>query len=195
MKQSNWYNPIGYFFRTLQNKDGLMKVERYENNILGLTNLIIFLKNTNFILQFQKLTNSEEEESYESNDTEMNNILIYKMNFEQMFEYLMRNISNEMATLLLYLLIHENKRFLIFVLKDEKNIKKIILEILKYLNNYNSMNEKVSSNHIYILIIVLLILTNNDIFNKKIFQIYLNNDDLLWFNDKILNNINLGFFF
>lgn len=72
----------------------------------------------------------------------------------------------DQATLLLYLLLHRNQRFYKFVMLQE-NVQQLVIPILQTL--YNAPDS--TSHHIYMSLIVLLILSEDDGFNKTVHQI------------------------
>ena len=80
--------------------------------------------------------------------------------------------------LLLYILIHENESFKNFVL-SKTDIDRLVLPILKIL----SRPEKNSSHHLYMTLVVLLILTEDDSFCAQINEVVLKKIDLEFYNE------------
>ncbi|ERL85104.1 hypothetical protein D910_02526 [Dendroctonus ponderosae] len=76
-----------------------------------------------------------------------------------------KKANGDAPTLLLYLLLHRNASFKTFLL-SRLDIQGLIIPILKTL--YNAPNSH--SHHIYMSIIILLILSEDDVFNKTIHQ-------------------------
>lgn len=72
----------------------------------------------------------------------------------------------DQATLLLYLLLHRNQQFYQFAMAHE-NLQQMVIPILQTL--YNAPDS--TSHHIYMTLIVLLILSEDDGFNKSVHQI------------------------
>ena len=94
--------------------------------------------------------------------------------------------------LLLYILIHENESFKNYVL-SKTDIDRLILPILKIL----SRPEKNSSHHLYMTLVVLLILTEDDTFCAQINEVVLKKADLDFYNEdqataNIIEIINLS---
>lgn len=82
----------------------------------------------------------------------------------------------DQATLLLYLLLHRNQRFYRYVMAQE-NVQQMVIPILQTL--YNAPDS--TSHHIYMSLIVLLILSEDDGFNKNVHQIVGFNNIFLFF--------------
>jgi len=80
--------------------------------------------------------------------------------------------------LLLYILIHENESFKNYVL-SKTDIDRLVLPILKIL----SRPEKNSSHHLYMTLVVLLILTEDDSFCAQINEVVLKKVDLEFYNE------------
>lgn len=80
--------------------------------------------------------------------------------------------------LLLYILIHENESFKNYVL-SKTDIDRLVLPILKIL----SRPEKNSSHHLYMTLVVLLILTEDDSFCGQINEVGLKKADLEFYNE------------
>ncbi len=75
-------------------------------------------------------------------------------------------LNYDQYTLLLYMLLHRNQHFKMFIL-SRINIDLLIIPILKVV--FNAPNR--SSHHIYMALIILLILSEDDLFNKSIHNI------------------------
>lgn len=75
-------------------------------------------------------------------------------------------VTVDQATLLLYLLLHRNQRFYRFAMAQE-NLQQLVIPILQTL--YNAPDS--TSHHIYMTLIVLLILSEDEGFNKSVHQI------------------------
>lgn len=75
-------------------------------------------------------------------------------------------VTIDQATLLLYLLLHRNPKFYSFAMAHV-NLQQLVIPILQTL--YNAPDS--TSHHIYMTLIVLLILSEDDGFNKSVHQI------------------------
>lgn len=90
----------------------------------------------------------------------------FKIDFTTLFNTLCKIVTIDQATLLLYLLLHRNRQFYQFAMGQE-NLQQMVIPILQTL--YNAPDS--TSHHIYMTLIVLLILSEDDGFNKSIHQI------------------------
>lgn len=90
----------------------------------------------------------------------------FKIDFSALFNTLCKIVTIDQATLLLYLLLHRNQQFYQFAMAQE-NLQQMVIPILQTL--YNAPDS--TSHHIYMTLIVLLILSEDDGFNKSVHQI------------------------
>lgn len=90
----------------------------------------------------------------------------FKIDFATLFDTLCKIVTIDQATLLLYLLLHRNPRFYRYAMEQE-NLQQLVIPILQTL--YNAPDS--TSHHIYMTLIVLLILSEDDGFNKSVHQI------------------------
>lgn len=90
----------------------------------------------------------------------------FKIDFGTLFETMCKIVTIDQATLLLYLLLHRNPKFYRFAMAHE-NLQQLVIPILQTL--YNAPDS--TSHHIYMTLIVLLILSEDDGFNKSVHQI------------------------
>lgn len=90
----------------------------------------------------------------------------FHIDFNAVYETLCRIVTIDQATLLLYLLLHRNERFYKFVMA-QNNLEKLVTPILQTL--YHAPHS--TSHHIYMSLIVLLILSEDDGFNKNVHNI------------------------
>uniref|UniRef100_A0A3Q3VXV2 Dymeclin n=1 Tax=Mola mola TaxID=94237 RepID=A0A3Q3VXV2_MOLML len=92
---------------------------------------------------------------------------------------------SDQATLLLYTLLHQNANMRTYMLSrtDMDNLVLPILEILYHVEDRNS-------HHVYMALIILLILTEDDAFNRSIHEVVLKN--ISWYTERSLTEISLG---
>uniref|UniRef100_A0A336M4W0 Dymeclin n=1 Tax=Culicoides sonorensis TaxID=179676 RepID=A0A336M4W0_CULSO len=109
----------------------------------------------------------------------------FRIDFSQLYNTLCRIVTIDQATLLLYILLHRNQKFYKFVM-SQNNLQQLVTPILHTL--YNGPDS--TSHHIYMSLIVLLILSEDDGFNKIIHDISLKN--VTWYTEKYLSEISLG---
>ncbi|XP_063698299.1 dymeclin [Culicoides brevitarsis] len=109
----------------------------------------------------------------------------FRIDFAQLYATLCRIVTIDQATLLLYILLHRNQKFYKFVM-SQSNLQQLVTPILHTL--YNGPDS--TSHHIYMSLIVLLILSEDDGFNKSIHDLQLKN--VAWYTEKYLSEISLG---
>lgn len=110
---------------------------------------------------------------------------LFKIDFNNLYLALCKKASGDAATLLLYLLLHRNQSFKSYILRRE-DLDLLIVPILKSL--YNAPNS--NSHHIYMSLIILLILSEDDSFNEVIHDLKLKN--VTWYLERALTDISLG---
>ncbi|CAO2832053.1 unnamed protein product [Amaranthus hypochondriacus] len=105
--------------------------------------------------------------------------------FASLYDTLGMCLADEAAVLLLYSLVHGNVDFLEYLLvrTDLDTLLMPILEIL-----YNT--PKRTSNQIYMLLIILLILSQDSTFNASVHKLML--PSVLWYKERRLNHTSLG---
>jgi len=88
----------------------------------------------------------------------------FKIEFAKLFITLCQTQNDDQSTLLLYLLLHKNPSFKAFVISRTSELDSLTVPILKIL--YHSTEK--SSHHIYMAIIILLILSEDPLFNESV---------------------------
>lgn len=109
----------------------------------------------------------------------------FKLDYGKLYDTLCTTMNNDQTTLLLYLLLHRNGNFKTYVL-SRSNIEMLMIPILKIL--YEAPER--TSHHIYMSLIVLLILSEDDLFNEAVHDITLKN--IPWYTERSLSEISLG---
>ncbi|NXT64314.1 DYM protein, partial [Chaetops frenatus] len=109
----------------------------------------------------------------------------FQINFNSLYTALCEQQKSDQATLLLYMLLHQNSNVRTYVLArtDIENLVLPILEILYHVEERNS-------HHVYMALIILLILTEDDGFNRSIHEVILRN--ITWYAERVLTEISLG---
>ncbi|NXM22355.1 DYM protein, partial [Ploceus nigricollis] len=109
----------------------------------------------------------------------------FQINFNSLYTALCEQQKSDQATLLLYMLLHQNSNVRTYVLArtDIENLVLPILEILYHVEERNS-------HHVYMALIILLILTEDDGFNQSIHEVILKN--ITWYAERVLTEISLG---
>ena len=85
------------------------------------------------------------------------------IDYSKLFQMFTFTLHTDQYTLLLYMLLHRNQHFKMFIL-SRLNIDLLIIPILKVIYTAPERN----SHHIYMALIILLILSEDDIFNKTV---------------------------
>lgn len=109
----------------------------------------------------------------------------FQINFNSLYTALCEQQRSDQATLLLYTLLHQNPNMKTYMLSrtDMENLVMPILEILYHVEERNS-------HHVYMALIILLILTEDDTFNRSIHEVMLKN--INWYTERALTEISLG---
>ncbi|KAK6322826.1 dymeclin [Coregonus clupeaformis] len=109
----------------------------------------------------------------------------FQINFNSLYTALCEQQRSDQATLLLYTLLHQNTNMRTYMLSrtDMENLVVPILEILYHVEDRNS-------HHVYMALIILLILTEDDTFNRSIHEVVLKN--ITWYSERQLTEISLG---
>ncbi|CAG2123427.1 unnamed protein product, partial [Medioppia subpectinata] len=84
------------------------------------------------------------------------------------------------------MLLHRNHYFKSFVLSRALDLDQFVVPILKIL--YTSPDR--NSHHIYMALIILLVLSEDNLFNESVHDITLKN--IVWYTDRQLTEISLG---
>ncbi|KAM9450962.1 dymeclin isoform 1-T3 [Clarias gariepinus] len=109
----------------------------------------------------------------------------FQINFNSLYTALCEQQRSDQVTLLLYTLLHQNSNMKTYMLSrtDMENLVIPILEILYHVEDRNS-------HHVYMALIILLILTEDDTFNRSIHEVTLKN--ISWYTERALTEISLG---
>ncbi|CAO3654552.1 unnamed protein product [Mucor fragilis] len=113
---------------------------------------------------------------------------MHLISFKDLFEIFSTSIQVEERMLLFYLILVENEAFRVYVL-SRTDQETIYLPILKLI--YESMEGKTNFSQIYILMVILLILSQDDINNEAVQKIIVHN--ITWFTERpLLKSVSLG---
>lgn len=113
------------------------------------------------------------------------NVTIFKLDYEVLFKTLCETLKDDQTALLVYILLHQNSNFRHYVIFTSE-IYKLVIPLLKLLYNAPEKN----SHLIYMALIILLILSEEEHFGKKIHTIKLKN--ITWYTERMLSEISLG---
>jgi len=109
----------------------------------------------------------------------------FHINFSRLYATLCSSQSTEASMLLMYALLHSNQDVRTYIL-SKTDVDLLVIPVLKILYSAPSQN----SHHIYMALIILLILTEDDHFNKHVHDIKL--PSVHWYTDRILADVSLG---
>ncbi|ELU06913.1 hypothetical protein CAPTEDRAFT_6632 [Capitella teleta] len=112
-------------------------------------------------------------------------IATFKTDYTAFYDVLCNTLKEDQTTLLLYLLMHRNSSIKAFVM-SRTNVDQLVVPLLKILYHAQEKN----SHHIYMALIILLILSEDDSFNRAVHEINLKN--VAWFKERSVGEISLG---
>ncbi|KAJ9586283.1 hypothetical protein L9F63_020077, partial [Diploptera punctata] len=109
----------------------------------------------------------------------------FKLDLGQLYTTLCHVASSDQTTLLLYLLVHRNRHVKTYIMA-RSDIELLVVPILKTLYHAPDSN----SHHIYMSLIILLILSEDDLFNKTVHETMLKG--VTWYTERSISEISLG---
>ncbi|XP_072763721.1 dymeclin [Anoplolepis gracilipes] len=112
-------------------------------------------------------------------------IEIFKFNLNKLYSTICKIPNTDEITLLLYMLLHRNSSVKQDIMK-RPDIQLLVTPILQIL--YHAPNN--TSHHIYMSLIILLILSEDETFNKRIHEIMLKG--VTWYTERSISEISLG---
>ncbi|KAK6780924.1 hypothetical protein RDI58_023108 [Solanum bulbocastanum] len=110
---------------------------------------------------------------------------VVRLPFASLFDTLGMCLADETSALLLYSLVHGNSDFLEYVLV-RTDLDTLLMPLLETL--YNAPRR--TSNQIYMVLIILLILSQDSSFNASIHKLVL--PSVPWYQERVLHQISLG---
>uniref|UniRef100_A0A8C7QBZ8 Dymeclin n=1 Tax=Oncorhynchus mykiss TaxID=8022 RepID=A0A8C7QBZ8_ONCMY len=110
---------------------------------------------------------------------------MFQINFNSLYTALCEQQRSDQATLILYTLLHQNTNMRTYML-SRTDMENLVMPILKILYHVEDRN----SHHVYMALIILLILTEEDTFNRSIHEVVLKN--ITWYSERSLTEISLG---
>ncbi|KAL1923654.1 uncharacterized protein VTP21DRAFT_8634 [Calcarisporiella thermophila] len=111
----------------------------------------------------------------------------FTISFRDLYHVLCHRLHSEENTLILYLMIAENSTFRVYVL-SRTDPETLMLPILKLL--YEAMENKAHYSHTYILLTILLVFSQDEVFNESIQRVVIPYQT--WFTERALKTISLG---
>ncbi|NP_001168334.1 uncharacterized protein LOC100382102 [Zea mays] len=134
-----------------------------------------------------KALNSAKDIQYDRADVEGNaqNGPVVRLSFALLFDALGRFLNDEIPVLLLYSLVHGNCDFQEYVLV-RTDLDTLLMPILETL--YNASRK--TSNQIYMLLIILLILSQDSTFNASVHKLVL--PGVPWYHERLMHQTSMG---
>lgn len=121
----------------------------------------------------------------EDGDSEQEGTPPFTLHMGMLYTAICRDLHKDQTTLLLYLLLHRNSNVASFIL-SRTDIDNLVMPILKLLYNADDHN----AHHIYMSLIILLILSQDDNFNKSVHELVISS--IPWYTERVITNITLG---
>ncbi|CAG8777533.1 18792_t:CDS:10, partial [Gigaspora margarita] len=109
------------------------------------------------------------------------------ISFRALYQLICRQLSNEEICLILYLFMVENEDFRVYVL-SRLDPEILLLQILRLL--YDGVEGKANYSQMYILLTILLLFSQDEVFNENIQKIQITYQP--WFTERLLKSISLG---
>uniref|UniRef100_A0A0E0JPB7 Dymeclin n=1 Tax=Oryza punctata TaxID=4537 RepID=A0A0E0JPB7_ORYPU len=136
---------------------------------------------------YYKALSNAKDSQYDRADVEGNaqNWLVVRLSFASLFDALGTCLKDESSVLLLYSLVHGNCDFQEYVLV-RTDLDTLLMPILEML--YNASRK--TSNQIYMLLIVLLILSQDSTFNASVHKLVL--PSVPWYHERLMHQTSLG---
>ncbi|CAO2166574.1 unnamed protein product [Urochloa humidicola] len=131
--------------------------------------------------------NNAKDIQYDRADVEGNALdgPVVRLSFASLFDALGRCLNDESSVLLLYSLVHGNCDFQEYVLV-RTDLDTLLMPILEML--YNASRK--TSNQIYMLLIILLILSQDSTFNASVHKLVL--PAVPWYHERLMHQTSLG---
>ncbi|XP_071717720.1 uncharacterized protein [Rutidosis leptorrhynchoides] len=163
-------------------------VESVKNTDVGVTSDSLLKDETCFAENpYCKALESLKDVEFDRVDIEgnANSGTLVRLSFASLFDTLGMCLSDETAVLLLYSLVHGNSEFLEYVLV-RTDIDTLLMPLLETL--YDASRR--TSNQIYMVLIILLILSQDASFNASIHKLIL--PSVPWYQERLLHQTSLG---
>ncbi|KAG8192991.1 hypothetical protein JTE90_028111 [Oedothorax gibbosus] len=112
-------------------------------------------------------------------------LLVFKYDYNALFKTICTTLKDDQTALLAYLLLHQNPSFRHYIVYSSE-ISNLVVPLLKLLYDAPDKN----SHLIYMALIILLILSEEEFFDKQVHGIKLKN--IIWYSERMLSEISLG---
>merc|ERR1719318_818300 len=112
---------------------------------------------------------------------------LFRLEYPTLYTTLANTLHTDEATLLLYLLLHRNPGFRNFVLAAT-DVDQLVIPILQTLYRAPECN----NHHIYMSLIILLILSEDELFNQTVHGCILRSQQVSWYTERQVSELSLG---
>ncbi|KXJ28564.1 dymeclin [Exaiptasia diaphana] len=182
---AGWFSSLWSWFGSQPTEEETFQTQ----SLLANQSLLLLLVLVNHCTQDRRVLNPYRQALFSFNDerakgTEASEAS-FLFNMEVLYTIICSGLEFDQTTLLLYLLLHRNPNVSSFTFA-RKDIDKLVLPILKLLYSAEDHN----AHHIYMSLIILLILSQNEAFNKSVHEITVSN--IPWYTERTISNITLG---
>lgn len=186
-----WFSGVWSWF-------GSQSSDEDDSSLLANQSLLLLLVLVNHCTQGKKKQNPyrhalfafknrkvKESAAAEDSEEDQEGTPSFTLNTGMLFTAVCRDLHKDQTTLLLYLLLHRNPNVATFIL-SRTDIDNLVMPILKLLYNPDNHN----AHHIYMSLIILLILSQDENFNKSVHELTI--ASVPWYTERAITNITLG---
>lgn len=190
VNNGGWFSGVWSWF-------GSQSSDEDDSSLLGNQSLLLLLVLVNHCTQDKKKLNPYrhalfafknrklKESAAEDDDEDKEGTPSFTLNIGMLFSAVCRDLHKDQTTLLLYLLLHRNPNVATFIL-SRTDIDNLVMPILKLLYSADDHN----AHHIYMSLIILLILSQDENFNKSVHELII--PSIPWYTERVITNITLG---
>jgi len=115
----------------------------------------------------------------------------FRLEYPPLYTTLANTLHTEEATLLLYLLLHRNNKFRNFVLAGS-DTEQLVIPILQTLYTCTVNAQQANNHHIYMSLIILLIASEEELFNQTVHGSLLRAQQVAWYTERTVSQLSLG---
>merc|ERR1719414_2465393 len=170
--------------------DGQTEIEK----TLADTSLSLLLLLTNHCTDTSAFKNPFRESLFSfanSSEKTLDTTASFRLEYPALFTTLANTLHSEEATLFLYLLLHRNNKFRNYVLAGS-DIEQLVIPILQTLYTCTVNAEQSNNHHIYMSLIILLIASEEDLFNETVHSCILKSQQVQWYTERAVTQLSLG---
>ncbi|CAO3624492.1 unnamed protein product [Cunninghamella echinulata] len=176
------YNAYNYFFAPRASGTDVDPLPVADRSLL----LILLLSTQS--QQYRKAIAGLRDHHVISSTLENQETKVHLISFKDLFNVISQSLHIEERMLLFYLILVENESFRVYIL-SRTDPETIYIPILKMI--YESVENRTNFSQVYILMIILLIFSQDDVNNETIQKVMIHH--LTWFTERpLLKSISLG---